>query len=79
MCDEILAIPENICAPEWVHYWEYWKMRFTQESTRNKRNAIFQQCIEDITRKWLMPKKDDIIWLTGNFESRIFTILEKIN
>jgi hypothetical protein len=51
MCDEILAIPENICAPEWVHYWGYWKMRFAQESTRNKRNAIFQQCIEDITRK----------------------------
>lgn len=79
MCDEILAIPENICAPEWVYYWEYWKMRFAKETTRNKRNIIFRQCIEDITRKWLMPEKDDITWLTGNFETRILQYSKNID
>jgi hypothetical protein len=78
MCETIISIPDSVSAPEWESYWKYWKKRFEAKKEREERNDIFNECIIDITHKWLMPVSQSIKWLTGNFTTRILTILEEI-
>jgi hypothetical protein len=44
-------MPENICAPEFTEYWEYWHKKFKRKRNHEVRKRIFETCIVDLKAK----------------------------
>lgn len=71
----INSIPETICAPEFINYWDYWYKKFRKKRNNEVRKKVFETCVTDLKEKWLLPSQ--VTWLTGDFNSLIMNIIEK--
>ncbi len=76
MCDAIGDIPDTIYAVEWEKYWQNWKRKFQEKQKRGERNKIFNECIQEVCYRWLMPKRQSLAWLTWNFSAKIENLIK---